>query len=57
MLCQKNINTHLMAFTAITLFGFISAQAVGSKDLFRCRQSCYQKVGFLKNYDKKLFLL
>ncbi|XP_037808388.1 uncharacterized protein LOC119601501 isoform X2 [Lucilia sericata] len=43
MLCCKNINTHLMAFTAITLFGFISAQAVGSKDLFRCRQSCYQK--------------
>ncbi|XP_065364906.1 transmembrane protein fend-like isoform X2 [Calliphora vicina] len=43
MLCCKNINTQLMAFTAITLFGFISAQAVGSKDLFRCRQSCYQK--------------
>ncbi|KAM7349847.1 uncharacterized protein ACRADG_008616 isoform 2-T2 [Cochliomyia hominivorax] len=43
MLCYKNINTQLMALTAITLFGFISAQAVGSKDLFRCRQSCYQK--------------
>lgn len=39
---------------AFSLLGFISAQAVGSKDLFRCRQSCYQKVGSLQIF--RLFL-
>lgn len=39
---------------AFSLLGFISAQAVGSKDLFRCRQSCYQKVGSLQ--ISRLFL-
>lgn len=45
MSTKKEINsTLMMAFTITTLLGFINAQAVGSKDLFRCRQSCYQKV-------------
>lgn len=44
MSSKKEINsTLMMAFTVTTLLGFINAQAVGSKDLFRCRQSCYQK--------------
>ncbi|XP_036221424.2 uncharacterized protein [Bactrocera oleae] len=44
MCSKKEINsTLMMAFTVTTLLGFINAQAVGSKDLFRCRQSCYQK--------------
>ncbi|XP_054730692.1 uncharacterized protein LOC129239306 isoform X1 [Anastrepha obliqua] len=44
MSAKKEINSALMmAFTVTTLLGFINAQAVGSKDLFRCRQSCYQK--------------
>ncbi|XP_061395295.1 uncharacterized protein LOC133330911 [Musca vetustissima] len=33
----------LQCLVAISIFGFISAQDVGAKDLFRCRQSCYQK--------------
>ncbi|XP_073834588.1 uncharacterized protein isoform X2 [Musca autumnalis] len=37
------IQLQCLAYVAIGLFGLISAQAVGSKDLFRCRQSCYQK--------------
>uniref|UniRef100_A0A1I8PZA3 Transmembrane protein fend n=1 Tax=Stomoxys calcitrans TaxID=35570 RepID=A0A1I8PZA3_STOCA len=37
------IQVHKVAFAALGLLGFISAQSVGSKDLFRCRQSCYQK--------------
>ncbi|XP_037936585.1 uncharacterized protein LOC119670410 [Teleopsis dalmanni] len=41
---SKRMNAALfLIFTATTLLGFINAQAVGSKDLFRCRQSCYQK--------------
>ncbi|XP_050328515.1 uncharacterized protein LOC126758323 isoform X2 [Bactrocera neohumeralis] len=44
MSSKKELNsTLMMAFTVTTLLGFINAQAVGSKDLFRCRQSCYQK--------------
>ncbi|XP_011187528.2 uncharacterized protein LOC105215360 isoform X1 [Zeugodacus cucurbitae] len=44
MSSKKELNSTLMvAFTVTTLLGFINAQAVGSKDLFRCRQSCYQK--------------
>ncbi|XP_075154633.1 uncharacterized protein LOC142228170 isoform X2 [Haematobia irritans] len=42
MHCTK-IQMHSVAFAVISLLGFISAQSVGSKDLFRCRQSCYQK--------------
>lgn len=43
-MCSRNSSLQFLAFSVITLFGFISSQAVGSKDLFRCRQSCYQKV-------------
>ncbi|XP_055913798.1 transmembrane protein fend-like isoform X2 [Eupeodes corollae] len=33
----------LMMVFAATILGFINAHGVGSKDLFRCQQSCYQK--------------
>ncbi|XP_067639096.1 uncharacterized protein [Eurosta solidaginis] len=41
---KQQINSFFMlAFIVTTLLGFTNAETVGSKDLFRCRQSCYQK--------------
>lgn len=39
----------LAAFAATCLFGLIQAETSGSKDLFRCRQNCYQKVKIILN--------
>lgn len=35
--------SQMLMVIAATILGFINAQSVGSKDLFLCRQSCYQK--------------
>ncbi|XP_055842378.1 transmembrane protein fend isoform X2 [Episyrphus balteatus] len=35
--------TQMLMVIAATILGFINAQGVGSKDLFLCRQSCYEK--------------
>uniref|UniRef100_W8B071 Transmembrane protein fend n=2 Tax=Tephritidae TaxID=7211 RepID=W8B071_CERCA len=49
MFTKKKINaTLIMAFAVTTLLGFLNAEAVSSKDLFRCRQSCYRK--FVKDW-------
>ncbi|XP_058977510.1 uncharacterized protein LOC101890170 isoform X3 [Musca domestica] len=42
----------LQCLIAIGLFGFVLAQAVDAKDLFRCRQSCYHKCW--NNCDQQL---